>query len=129
MRLKIIGSGGCVALPKPLCKCRICKEARLKGNPYSRYGCSLFIEDLGMLIDTPEDITQAINFSEIDEINYVLYSHVDPDHTLGMRVFEHIRLNWLEISKGKECTNPVNVLAMEHVMEDINSIKFKLGHI
>ncbi|WP_195334870.1 MBL fold metallo-hydrolase [Paraclostridium bifermentans] len=127
MRLKIIGSGGCVALPKPLCKCRICKEARLKGNPYSRYGCSLFIEDLGMLIDTPEDITQAINFSEIDEINYVLYSHVDPDHTLGMRVFEHIRLNWLEISKGKECTNPVNVLAMEHVMEDINSIKFKLG--
>lgn len=127
MKLKIIGSGGCVALPKPLCKCRICKEARLKGNPYSRYGCSLFIEDLGMLIDTPEDITQAINFSEIDEINYVLYSHVDPDHTLGMRVFEHIRLNWLEISKGKECTNPVNVLAMEHVMEDINSIKFKLG--
>lgn len=127
MRLKIIGSGGCVALPKPLCKCRICKEARLKGNPYSRYGCSLFIEDLGMLIDTPEDITQAINFSEIDEINYVLYSHVDPDHTLGMRVFEHIRLNWLEISQGKECTNPVNVLAMEHVMEDINSIKFKLG--
>ncbi|UOW69158.1 MBL fold metallo-hydrolase [Paraclostridium bifermentans] len=127
MKLKIIGSGGCVALPKPLCKCRICKEARLKGNPYSRYGCSLFIEDLGMLIDTPEDITQAINFSEIDEINYVLYSHVDPDHTLGMRVFEHIRLNWLEISKGKECTNPVNVLAMEHVMEDINSIKFKFG--
>lgn len=127
MKLKIIGSGGCVALPKPLCRCRICKEARLKGNPYSRCGCSLFLEDLGMLIDTPEDITQAINFSEIDEINYVLYSHVDPDHTLGMRVFEHIRLNWLEISKGKECTNPVNVLAMEHVMEDINSIKFKLG--
>lgn len=127
MKLKIIGSGGCVALPKPLCKCRICKEARLKGHPYSRYGCSLFIEDLGMLIDTPEDITQAINYSELDEINYVLYSHVDPDHTLGMRVFEHIRLNWLEISKGKECTNPVNVLAMDHVMEDINSIKFKLG--
>lgn len=127
MKLKIIGSGGCVALPKPLCKCRICKESRLKGHPYSRYGCSLFIEDLGMLIDTPEDITQAINYSELDEINYVLYSHVDPDHTLGMRVFEHIRLNWLEISKGKECTNPVNVLAMDHVMEDINSIKFKLG--
>ncbi|WP_195947656.1 MBL fold metallo-hydrolase [Paraclostridium bifermentans] len=127
MKLEIIGSGGCVALPKPLCKCRICKEARLKGHPYSRYGCSLFIEDLGMLIDTPEDITQAINYSELDEINYVLYSHVDPDHTLGMRVFEHIRLNWLEISKGKECTNPVNVLAMDHVMEDINSIKFKLG--
>lgn len=127
MKLKIIGSGGCVALPKPLCKCKICKEARLKGQPYSRFGCSLFLEDLGLLVDTPEDIAQAINYSDIDEINYVLYSHVDPDHTLGMRVFEHIRLNWLEISEGKECCNPVNVLAMEHVMEDINSIKFKLG--
>lgn len=127
MKLEIIGSGGCVALPKPLCKCKICKEARLKGQPYSRFGCSLFLEDLGLLVDTPEDITQAINYSDIDEINYVLYSHVDPDHTLGMRVFEHIRLNWLEISEGKECCNPVNVLAMEHVMEDINSIKFKLG--
>lgn len=127
MKLKIIGSGGCVALPKPLCKCEICREARLKGQPYSRYGCSLFLEDLGLLVDTPEDITQAINYSDIDEISYVLYSHVDPDHTLGMRVFEHIRLNWLEISEGKECCNPVNVLAMEHVMEDINSIKFKHG--
>ncbi|GAA0713109.1 metallo-hydrolase/oxidoreductase [Paraclostridium ghonii] len=127
MKFKIIGSGGCVALPKPLCKCEICKEARLKGNPYSRFGCSLFLEDLNLLVDTPEDITQAINYSDIDEIKYVLYSHVDPDHTLGMRVFEHIRLNWLEISKGKECCNPVNVLAMNHVMEDINSIKFKLG--
>ncbi|MDO7206088.1 hypothetical protein Q5M85_20360 [Paraclostridium bifermentans] len=66
MKLKIIGSGGCVALPKPLCKCRICKEARLKEIRILDMD-SLFIEELGMLIDTPEDITQAINFSEIDE--------------------------------------------------------------
>ncbi|HAK43973.1 MAG TPA: MBL fold metallo-hydrolase, partial [Clostridium sp.] len=34
MNFKIIGSGGCVALPKPLCYCRVCMEARKKGNPY-----------------------------------------------------------------------------------------------
>ncbi|MDK2562405.1 hypothetical protein QOZ84_02500 [Romboutsia sedimentorum] len=42
MRFKIIGSGGCVATPKPLCTCKICMEARTKGKPYSRFGCSCF---------------------------------------------------------------------------------------
>ncbi len=127
MKFKIIGSGGCVSLPKPLCNCKICNEARLKGKPYSRYGCSLFLEDINLLIDTPEDIVHAINYSNIKEINTVLFSHVDPDHTLGFRVFEQLRLNWLEISEGKECKNPINVYAMEHVMSDINSIQFKFG--
>lgn len=127
MKFNIIGSGGCVALPKPLCRCRICSEAREKGHPYSRFGCSLFLEDINLLVDTPEDIVHAINFSDISKINTVLFSHIDPDHTLGMRVFEHIRLNWLDISEGKECTNPINVIAMEHVMSDLNSIKSNLG--
>lgn len=127
MKFKIIGSGGCVSLPKPLCNCKICNEARLKGKPYSRYGCSLFLEDINLLIDTPEDIVHAINHSNIKDINIVLFSHVDPDHTLGFRVFEQLRLNWLEVSEGKECKNPINVYAMEHVMSDINSIQFKFG--
>lgn len=127
MKFKIIGSGGCVSLPKPLCNCKICNEARVKGKPYSRYGCSLFLEDINLLIDTPEDIVHAINHSNIKDINTVLFSHVDPDHTLGFRVFEQLRLNWLEVSEGKECKNPINVYAMEHVMSDINSIQFKFG--
>lgn len=127
MRFTIIGSGGCVALPKPLCQCKVCKEARKKGKPYSRYGCSLYLEDLKLLVDTPEDIVHALNYSDIQEVNTVLYSHMDPDHTLGMRVFEHMRLNWLEVSEGRECTNPVDVLAMEHVMDDLNAICSKYG--
>lgn len=127
MKFNIIGSGGCVALPKPLCQCKICKEAREKGKPYSRFGCSIYMEDLKLLIDTPEDIVHSLNYADIKEVNTVLYSHMDPDHTLGMRVFEHMRLNWLDISKGKECTSPVNVLAMEHVMQDLNAICSKYG--
>lgn len=127
MKFTITGSGGCVSLPKPLCKCRICSEAREKGHPYSRFGCSLFLEDINLLVDTPEDIVHAINFSNISQIDTVLFSHMDPDHTLGMRVFEHMRLNWLDVSEGKECKNPISVLAMEHVMSDLNSIKSKLG--
>ena len=127
MKFKILGSGGCVALPKPLCSCSICEEARIKGAPFSRYGCSIFLEDISLLVDTPEDIVHAINHSNIKNIDNVLFSHVDPDHTLGMRVFEQLRLNWLEVSEGKECNKPINVYAMESVMSDMNSIKFKFG--
>ena len=110
MKFTVIGSGGCVALPKPLCKCKICKEARAKGKPYSRFGCSLFLEDLNLLVDTPEDIVHALNEADIKQVDSVLFSHMDPDHVLGMRVFEHIRLNWFEISEGKECTSPIMFL-------------------
>lgn len=127
MKFTVIGSGGCVALPKPLCKCKICKEARVKGKPYSRFGCSLFLEDINLLVDTPEDIVNALNQADIDQVKSVLFSHMDPDHVLGMRVFEHMRVNWFEISEGKECTSPINVFAMKHVMEDINYIKSKFG--
>lgn len=127
MKFTILGSGGCVALPKPLCQCDICKEAREKGQPYSRFGCSLYLEDLNLVVDTPEDIVHAINYSNVKQIDTVLFSHIDPDHTLGMRVFEQLRIDWLEISEGRECTNPIKVLAMNHVMEDINTIGFKYG--
>lgn len=127
MKFTITGSGGCVALPKPLCQCRVCKEAREKGKPYSRFGCSLYLHDLKLLVDTPEDIVHALNYSDVQEINYVLFSHMDPDHTLGMRVFEQLRLNWFDVSMGKECTDPITVFATQNVMEDLNSIRTKNG--
>lgn len=127
MKFEIIGSGGCVALPKPLCKCQICEEARLKGRPYSRYGCSIYLHDLELLIDTPEDICHAINHSSIKEIKKVLFSHMDPDHTLGFRVFEQLRLDWLSISEGNECENPITVLAIPNVMDDLNAIHSVYG--
>lgn len=91
MRLKIIGSGGCVSTPRPLCQCNICIEAREKGFPYARCGCSLYIEDANILIDTPEDIADALNHADIKEVEYILYSHIDPDHTMGMRVIVEIK--------------------------------------
>ncbi|ADL68086.1 conserved hypothetical protein [Thermoanaerobacterium thermosaccharolyticum DSM 571] len=127
MKFIILGSGGCTAIPRPLCKCKICKEAREKGKPYSRFGCSLFLDDLKLLVDTPEDIVHALNYANIQQVNSVLFSHIDPDHTLGMRVFEHMRLDWLQISEGKECSNPIDVFAMDHVMSDVNSIGSKFG--
>lgn len=56
MKLKIVGSGGMFQIPNPFCKCPICEEARIKRGRYERLGPSIYIEDIQMLIDTPEDI-------------------------------------------------------------------------
>ena len=92
MKFIIIGSGGCVCLPKPLCQCRICIEARQKGGRCKRYGCALYLEDASLLVDTPEDIAHALNAADIRTVESILYTHRDPDHTMGMRIFEQLRV-------------------------------------
>lgn len=68
MKLKIIGSGGMSIIPSSFCKCEICEEAREKGGRYERLGPSLYIDDIKMLIETPEDIAVACNRQKISEV-------------------------------------------------------------
>lgn len=89
MRIEILGSGGAMIIPRPLCTCRVCEEARQKNDiPYVRYGPSLFVHDINLLIDTPEEIAVQLNRSRIRKIEAALYSHWHPDHTAGMRIWE-----------------------------------------
>ena len=127
MKIKIIGSGGCVSTPKPCCSCKVCTEAREKGFPYARTGCSLFVEDAKVLIDTPEDINYALNHANIDQVNYVLYSHMDPDNTMGMRLFEQLKMDWLNSSIGIKCNDPVKVISLPTVLEDLKKQGTKYG--
>lgn len=127
MIIKIIGSGGCVSTPKPCCSCSVCTEAREKGFPYARTGCSLFIEEGKVLIDTPEDINYALNNGNIDRVDYVLYSHMDPDHTMGMRLFEQLKMDWLKSSIGIKCKDPVKVISLKAVLEDLKMQGTKYG--
>ncbi len=128
MKFKIIGSGGCVSLPRPLCNCKVCTQAREKGFPYARCGCSLYVEDIHMLIDTPEDIVQALNNSKVQKIDTILYSHIDPDHTMGMRVLEQLQLDWLKLSvEGKGCDNPIEIASLPQIIEDLRKQGTKYG--
>ena len=119
MNVIILGSGGCVSTPRPCCNCPICTEARQKGFPYARTGCSLFIEDINVLIDTPEDINDALNNARIQKVEHILYSHCDPDHTMGMRVIEQLKMDWLAVSLGKKSDNPIEVASLPAILEDI----------
>ncbi|MGB4660689.1 MAG: MBL fold metallo-hydrolase [Mobilitalea sp.] len=127
MKLKIIGSGGCVSIPKPLCQCKVCTEARGKGFPHARCGCSLYVEDVNLLIDTPEDIAYALNNADIKNVDYILYSHIDPDHTMGMRIMEQLRLDWLAKSIGIKCDNPITVASLPSIIKDLRYQGTKYG--
>jgi len=123
MKFIVIGSGGCVSIPRALCQCKVCVEARQKGIPYARCGCSLYLKDISLLIDTPEDINSALNNSNINSLDYILYSHWDPDHTLGMRIIEQLRLQWLDFYENKKPENPLTIYCSNGVMQDINGIQ------
>jgi phosphoribosyl 1,2-cyclic phosphate phosphodiesterase len=123
MKFIIAGSGGCVSIPRALCQCKVCIEAREKGFPYARCGCSLFLEDISLLIDTPEDINVALNNINIKSLECILYSHWDPDHTLGMRIIEQLRLEWLDFYENKKPENKITIYATDGVMDDINGIR------
>ena len=94
MDLTVLGSGGCAVIPKPLCQCRICKEARTKGIPYARTGPSIFIHDANLLVDTPAEIVQQLNREEITHVDSLFFTHLDPDHVEGFRVVEQIALDF-----------------------------------
>lgn len=116
MKLKIVGSGGMFLIPNPFCKCSVCQEARIKRGRYERLGPSLYIEDIGMLIDTPEDIAVACDRQGISRIEYLSISHKDPDHTRGMRIVEPLGYNCIA-GKG----TPIQFIAMPEVIDDINA--------
>lgn len=83
-----------MAIPKPLCRCSVCEEARKKGVPYARTGPSAFLHDENLLIDTPSEINHQLNRSQIEKIDHLLFTHLDPDHTEGFRVVEQTTIDF-----------------------------------
>ncbi len=88
MRIEFLGTGGSITTPNPGCLCQVCLQARKQGIPYSRSGPSLFVHGPNVLIDTPEEIKQQLNCSQVREIAACFYSHWHPDHVMGRRVWE-----------------------------------------
>ena len=83
-----------MVIPKPLCQCRVCQEARKNGVPYARAGPAAFLHDINLLIDTPAEIVSLLNRSSIRRVDYLLFTHLDPDHVEGFRVVEQIALDF-----------------------------------
>ena len=82
-----------MVIPKPLCQCRICRQARERGVPYARAGPSAFFHDINLLIDTPAEISCLLNRCRIRRVDYLSFTHLDPDHVEGFRVVEQVALD------------------------------------
>lgn len=102
MRVEFLGTGGATTIPRPLCSCRICVQARELGVPYSRSGPSLFIHGPDILIDTPEESAWQLARSAVRHVNGCLFSHWHPDHTAGRRVFE-MNIDWFRWPQALRC--------------------------
>lgn len=125
MRWTILGSGGCAVIPKPMCRCRICAEARKKGIPYARSGPSAFLHDIGLLIDTPTEVASQLNRSTIHRVDNLMFTHLDPDHVEGFRVVEQIALDFRtwKAYPGKR----IRLLLPEQLSDGIRALRSQYG--
>lgn len=122
MKLIILGSGGSVSIPRPFCNCENCSKARKIGIPWARTGPSMFLEDESILFDTPEEIRIQIEREKIKKIKHVFYTHWHPDHTQGLRIFEHINFSYPDEPKKE----PVNVYLPENSILDFKRYCYSL---
>jgi len=112
-------------IPKPLCQCKVCREARKKGIPYARTGPSAFLHDINLLIDTPAEIAGQLNSSNIRRVDYLILTHLDPDHVEGLRVVEQITLDfrtWHPYPEKQIC-----LLLPEQLGQRIRAIQSQYG--
>jgi phosphoribosyl 1,2-cyclic phosphate phosphodiesterase len=128
LRLEVLGSAGAVATPRPGCSCRVCVEAQTKGVPYSRTGPSLFVHDVGLLIDTPEECRQQLVRAGIEEVRTCLYSHWHPDHVMGRRVFE-MNYDFRGWPPEAKRTKRTRVLLPERVAQDFRTYLGSWDHL
>lgn len=83
-----------MVIPKPLCTCRVCREARAKGFPYERTEPSAYLHDLHLLIDAPAEVAAQLNRAGIGRVDFLIFTHLDPDHVEGFRIVEQIALDF-----------------------------------
>jgi phosphoribosyl 1,2-cyclic phosphate phosphodiesterase len=127
MKWTILGSGGCAVIPKPLCQCPICRQAREKGVPYARAGPSAFLNDINLLLDTPAEIAALLNRCAIDRVDYLTFTHLDPDHVEGFRVVEQIALDFRSWRAYPE--KQVRLLLPERLSEPIRKLGSQYGPV
>ena len=101
MELLFLGTAGATLTPRAGCACRVCASARALGGRRVRSGPALYVAPGpgdaprgGVLVDTPEEIHAALVRWGVDRVDAAFYTHWHPDHTAGLRLFEHLNVDW-----------------------------------
>jgi phosphoribosyl 1,2-cyclic phosphate phosphodiesterase len=116
MRFTILGSGGAIPVPRPLCQCTLCRAAR-KNIRLKRNSCSAYIKDIFTLIDCPEDIGDSLNRFNVKRVDNLLVTHWHPDHTFGLRVLLESQYDFLE----KKANRIINIYIAKRVYDTLRA--------
>ncbi|MDD4995045.1 MAG: MBL fold metallo-hydrolase [Patescibacteria group bacterium] len=86
MKITILGSGPCTAIPRRACKCPTCRDARRSGSKSRRTRSSLIIEKRGfnLLIDCGPDFLLQLKREKIKKIDTVILTHLHADAAGGL---------------------------------------------
>lgn len=68
-----------------------------------------------------------MNNASVDEVKSILYSHTDPDHTMGIRVIEQLRMDWLANSVGERNHDLIEIAALPKIIEELREQKTSKG--
>jgi phosphoribosyl 1,2-cyclic phosphate phosphodiesterase len=80
-----------------------------------------------LLIDTPAEIGDQLNRAQIHRIDYLLFTHLDPDHVEGFRVVEKVALDFRtwEAYPGKH----IQLILPQHLNDRVGDIRSTYGSL
>jgi phosphoribosyl 1,2-cyclic phosphate phosphodiesterase len=107
LRVEFLDTGGSMPIPRALCDCAVCVQARELGIPYARNNPSVFVHGPDVLIDTPGEINNQLNRSTVEAIAACFYSHWHPDHTMGRHIFSLLNADLLARPYRPRRTTPL----------------------
>lgn len=83
MKIKFLGTGGCLGTPQWNCNCKTCTSDNPK-NFRLRPALLVEIDDKNILIDFGQDIRYQLIKYHIKKLDYAFLTHVHRDHQNGM---------------------------------------------
>ena len=108
-KLIILGSGSAAGVPSISRGWGKCDRTNPK-NLRMRTGTYIEYEGLKFMIDTSPDLRTQMLDNELKNVDFILYTHIHPDHTAG--IFDIREINRLS-------RKPVSLFSTEKVMKEI----------
>ena len=107
MKVTFLGTGTSQGIPVIGCDCKICKSNNKKDK---RLRSSIHVQqnDVSFIIDTGPDFRQQVLRENINQLDFVLYTHAHKDHTGGIddiRSFNFIHKKTIPVYGNKSLIN------------------------
>jgi len=86
MKIVVLGSGPCVAIPRKSCRCKACAHARKPKSKSKRTRSSILVtkNHFNLLVDCSPDFLEQVEREKIKKIDAVILTHLHADAAGGL---------------------------------------------